>query len=213
MTYPIASALLPALARTQGWPALVQFAHEGTPSSHRTFWLRHRAHAVPFLRPAAPACCCCCCCGGGGGNGAGWWWCTTATPSPPITGLVSGCRAVPWKPPMLGLSMRCSVGFQGGRRNPGTGAKTKRGQRQSQSQSQAVCLKSVLSPLVCRSACASKQVQVQTGMALSQDVKVCGYPERCVDSRRDRGAHGVSPDPRGDDGTGDEYGAAQPKSK
>lgn len=39
----------------QGCPALAQFTHDGVSSSHLIFCERHRAQAVPFLRPP-PGC-------------------------------------------------------------------------------------------------------------------------------------------------------------
>lgn len=53
--YLMASGLLPRFARTHGCPALAQFRHDGVSSSHLIFCERHRAQAVPFLRPP-PGC-------------------------------------------------------------------------------------------------------------------------------------------------------------
>lgn len=51
----MASGLFPRFARMHGCPALAQFKHDGVSSSHLIFCERHRAQAVPFLRPP-PAC-------------------------------------------------------------------------------------------------------------------------------------------------------------
>lgn len=55
MAYLMASGLFPRFARMQGCPALAQFKHDGVSSSHLIFCDRHRAQAVPFLRPL-PGC-------------------------------------------------------------------------------------------------------------------------------------------------------------
>jgi hypothetical protein len=54
--YLMASGLFPRFARMHGCPALAQFKHDGVSSSHLIFCERHRAQAVPFLRPP-PGCC------------------------------------------------------------------------------------------------------------------------------------------------------------
>lgn len=51
----MASGLFPRFARMHGCPALAQFKHDGVSSSHLIFCERHRAQAVPFLRPP-PGC-------------------------------------------------------------------------------------------------------------------------------------------------------------
>lgn len=55
IAYLMASGLFPRFARMQGCPALAQFKHDGVSSSHLIFCDRHRAQAVPFLRPL-PGC-------------------------------------------------------------------------------------------------------------------------------------------------------------
>lgn len=60
VTYLTASGIFARLDRTQGLPVRAQLEHEGLWSSQRIFWLRHRAHAVPFFRPGPEA-------GGAGG--------------------------------------------------------------------------------------------------------------------------------------------------
>lgn len=51
----MASGLFPRFDRMHGCPALAQFKHDGVSSSHLIFCERHRAQAVPFLRPP-PGC-------------------------------------------------------------------------------------------------------------------------------------------------------------
>lgn len=55
LAYLMASGLLARFARMHGCPALAQFKHDGVSSSHLIFCERHRAQAVPFLRPP-PGC-------------------------------------------------------------------------------------------------------------------------------------------------------------